>query len=91
MLGPAGTIEAALDLIARSERIDGAVLDVNIRGERVYPVADALKRRHIPFIFATGYDAWVIPDAYEGTPRHEKPVDIVTVARSLSGRIGAGG
>ena len=40
----------------------------------VYPVADALRARGIPFVFATAYDAWVIPDAFAGVPVAQKPI-----------------
>src|SRR5215208_7563848 len=72
VIGPAGSIEIALDLLAADNRIDGAVLDINLRGKRAYPVADALRARGLPFIFTTGYDAWAIPDSYAGVPRVEK-------------------
>src|SRR4051812_9459903 len=45
VVGPAGSVEDALGLIAEVARLDGAVLDVNLRGQRVYPVADALAAR----------------------------------------------
>ena len=54
VIGPAATIEAALRL-ARSEELDAAVLDVNVRGERIDPVAEALMARGVPVLFATGY------------------------------------
>ena len=42
----------------------------------VAAVADTLRARGIPFVFATGYDAWVIPDAYAAVPRAEKPIGL---------------
>jgi CheY-like chemotaxis protein len=54
VVGPAATIQAALAL-AQSEVIDAAILDVNVRGERIDPVAEALFARGIPVLFATGY------------------------------------
>ena len=54
VVGPAATIERGL-LLAQKEDIDAALLDVNIRSARVYPVADVLKERGIPVVFATGY------------------------------------
>ena len=54
IVGPAATIEEALRL-ARSETLDGAVLDVNVRGERIDPVAEMLMARGVPTLFATGY------------------------------------
>lgn len=57
VVGPAGSIEQATALILSREPIDVAILDVNLRGEMVFPVADALRQRGIPFAFATGYDS----------------------------------
>ena len=85
VVGLAGSVRDALDLVeAKGDRLDGAVLDINLRGERVYPVADALAARGVPFVFLTGYDARVIPDAYAGVPRCEKPVSSAVLSRMLS-------
>ena len=84
VVGPAGSIEDALALVAADGRINGAVVDINLRGQRAYPVADALHARGVPFIFATGYDAWIIPDLYSDVPRVEKPIDIRALARLLA-------
>ena len=54
VVGPASTIEAGLAL-AGSESFDAAVLDINVRGERIDPIADVLDARGIPMLFATGY------------------------------------
>jgi CheY-like chemotaxis protein len=54
VVGPASTIAAALDMAA-TENLDGAVLDVNVRGERIDAVADVLFDRNVPVLFATGY------------------------------------
>jgi ActR/RegA family two-component response regulator len=84
VVGPAGSVEGALRLVeAEGDRLDGAVLDINLRDERVYPVADALAARGVPFVFLTGYDAQVIPDTYAGVPRSEKPVSTALLARTL--------
>ena len=54
MVGPCGSVAQALDTI-RAEPVDMAVLDVNLGGEMVYPVAEALEKLHIPFLFLSGY------------------------------------
>lgn len=85
VIGPAGSVEAALRLIeTREGRIDGAVLDVNLKGMLIFPVADALARHRVPFVFVTGYDAGVIPAAYRGVPRLDKPVEQAALARVLA-------
>jgi CheY-like chemotaxis protein len=87
VVGPAGTVEEALDLVQLNRgRLDGAVLDVNLAGERVYPVADMLASRGVPFVLATGYDVGSIPLAYAQKPRCEKPVDSQRVVRLLLSR-----
>lgn len=73
VVGPAGTVADALRLV--DGRLDAAVLDLNLRGERGFPVADALRARKVPFVFATGYDESSIPPAYSDVPRCKKPID----------------
>lgn len=55
LAGTAGAFDAALDL-ARAAEADFAIIDVNLNGERSYPIAEALRARGVPFAFATGYD-----------------------------------
>jgi DNA-binding response OmpR family regulator len=85
VIGPVGDKDDALDLIEDSEGLDAAVLDLNLRGEMAFPVADALLERGVPFIFATGYDQAVIPARYGEVTRCEKPVDGPKIARALFG------
>jgi chemotaxis family two-component system sensor kinase Cph1 len=59
-VGPCDTVAKALDAV-EAEAFDLALLDASLDGEMVYPVADALADRHIPFIFVSGYGADVIP------------------------------
>ncbi len=60
VVGPYSTVGAALGA-ARSAEIDFALLDVNIAGAKVYPVAEALQARRIPFIFLSGYGDEAVP------------------------------
>jgi CheY-like chemotaxis protein len=83
IVGPARTLEQALQLLANSGHLDGAVLDVNMRGKMVFPLADALQQSNVPFIFATGYDPKVIPERYRDVPRCEKPLDMLKVVETL--------
>lgn len=84
VLGPVGSVGDALALMGREPSIEAAVLDINLGSERAYPVADALRARGVPFVFATGYDASVIPAGYAGAPRCEKPVETRALVRLLS-------
>jgi CheY-like chemotaxis protein len=56
VVGPAASIPEACNLI-EAQPIDAAVLDVNIRSERIDPIAELLRARRVPFVFATGYGA----------------------------------
>jgi DNA-binding LytR/AlgR family response regulator len=76
VIGPIGSVNEALSLIAdNNQRFDGAVLDVNLRGSKSYPIADALAARSIKFVFATGYGADALDAQYRRYPRCEKPFD----------------
>jgi CheY-like chemotaxis protein len=55
VVGPAASVNQALAMID-AESIDMAVLDVNLKGQMSYPIADALVARGVPFVFSTGYD-----------------------------------
>ena len=74
--GSFGSLDAALGWVAAQEELpDGALLDVNLGGgEMVFPLAEALRARGVPFVFATGYG--VLPsDGYPDTPLLSKPVN----------------
>jgi CheY-like chemotaxis protein len=74
VVGPIGWIDEAIALIeGDGQKLDGAVLDINLHGKRSYPIADALAARSVGFVFATGYDAGVIEGKYRSYPRCEKP------------------
>lgn len=74
-IGPEATLNAAL-AAARRETFDAAILDINLSGQMVYPLADDLLARNIPFVFVTGYSATQIPESYRHLPRLEKPFEL---------------
>ncbi len=76
VVGPAATVTAALDLLRSGPAPCAAILDVNVGGESVYPVADALRVRETPFIFATGSELGLLPEVYADVPCAEKPVAV---------------
>lgn len=88
VVGPAATIEQALAL-ARAENLDGAVLDVNVRGERIDPVADALAARGVPVLFATGYGEVRLASGAAATVI-DKPYTQEKLARGLAAAMGIG-
>jgi DNA-binding LytR/AlgR family response regulator len=84
VIGPSGSIKDAMELLqSHTDGLDGAVLDINVRGERVFPVADVLARRRIPFVFTTGYDAMAVPEPYSSVRRFEKPIDYRVLIEAL--------
>lgn len=72
VVGPVGTLQAAIAR-AHAEPVDAAVLDVNLDGDKVYPAAEELQARGIPFIFATGYGESTLPEKWRDQPRLSKP------------------
>jgi DNA-binding response OmpR family regulator len=72
VIGPAARLSAALDVVGR-ESIDLAILDVNVAGEPIYPVAEALAQQGVPFVFSTGYGSAGIKDVYRDRPVLQKP------------------
>ena len=83
VVGPVPTKDKALALLASEEAIDAAVLDINLKGQAAYHVADALAERGVPFVFATGYDQAAVPPSYQAVPRWEKPFDPKALAQAL--------
>ena len=82
IVGPAPSLALGLEL-ARTAEIDAAVLDVNLAGEKAFPIADALAERGIPFIYATGYGRAGLRDEDSGRPVVQKPYSAQELARTL--------
>lgn len=85
VLGPTATLEEAMALVATAERIDAAVLDIKLFDGAVYPLADALHKRGVPFVFATGYEKSVIPTRYARVLVFQKPVEPEVIIRTVFG------
>ncbi len=83
VIGPKASVASALELLDHETDIDAVVLDVNLRGEEVFPVADALCARSIPFIFASGYADEVITARYPDAINCPKPFTSGSLLRSL--------
>ncbi|KAB2851148.1 MAG: helix-turn-helix domain-containing protein [Hyphomicrobiaceae bacterium] len=83
VVGPAPSIDTALVLISKEDGLDSAIMDINLRGEMAFAVADALTLKGVPFVFATGYGPACIPPQYHRIPRWEKPIDAANIARGL--------
>jgi len=82
VVGPCATVEGAMDAV-QSELFEGAILDINLRGELIYPVAEELLRRRIPFLFLTGYSHSNIPERFRAHPRLAKPAASTAILREV--------
>jgi CheY-like chemotaxis protein len=70
---------------AQREAFDLAILDVHLNGQAVFPVADALIERGIPFVFATGYGERGLPEQYRNRPILQKPFAKDDLEKTLAG------
>lgn len=82
VIGPAPDVEHGLVLV-KSHHIDCAVLDINLHGNLAFSLASELQRRGTPSIFATGYDSSMLPDAFSGSVRLEKPVNLSALLQAV--------
>ncbi|MBM7115100.1 hypothetical protein [Archangium primigenium] len=85
MLGPVPDVRRALRLLEGTARLDGALLDIRLWDGLVYPVAEALRARAIPFVFVSGFEPEFIPERFRDVPLCTKPLDLDTVAAALFG------
>ena len=83
VVGPVAHLADAVRL-ARSEALAGAFLDVNLAGESIYPVADLLAARGIPFVFVSGYGPAGIEARYAGAPILSKPILDADLKRAVA-------
>ena len=83
LAGVAGRVDEATDM-ARSKDFDLAILDVNLDGHEVYPVAEVVAKRNLPFMFVTGYGGRGLPDQYRGRPTLQKPFQLDELKRMLA-------
>jgi CheY-like chemotaxis protein len=83
VVGTACDLRRATELAQREENVDVAILDVNLGGQQVYPVAEILSRRGIPFVFATGMGAGGLPPIWQGHCSVSKPMSMASLAHAL--------
>jgi CheY-like chemotaxis protein len=84
VIGPAHGLAAALDLANATAELDAALLDVNLAGQPVFAVADALRERNVPIIFCTGYGDAGLREADRGAPVLQKPYRAKDLADTLA-------
>jgi PAS domain S-box-containing protein len=82
VIGPFGRVAEAIDAIEQ-EQLQAAILDINLRGELIYELADELTGRGIPIVFVTGYGADAVDRRFADFPVLQKPVDSAALRRVL--------
>jgi len=88
VVGPAHALDVALALARTETGLDAALLDVNLGGQPVFAVADALREKGVPAIFSTGYGDAGLRDVDRGAPVLQKPFRAHDLARALSEALG---
>lgn len=83
VLGVAGSIEDANKILAHSARPDAAILDVDLGGSPVFPLARALRRSGVPFIFCTGYEDLEYSSEFSSCTAVRKPATVLQIVRAL--------
>lgn len=76
VVGPFPNVASAMEALDNGAMADVAVLDVNLNGERVFPLADRLMADNVPIVLTTGYDSDAIPRNYAHLQRLQKPVHL---------------
>lgn len=79
---------AARELIEEAQ-FDAALMDVHIRGERVFPLCEMLEAKNVPFAFTSGYADWHMPEKWNDRPRLHKPYTVDQVEEALTELLGA--
>jgi DNA-binding response OmpR family regulator len=75
VIGPFSRAEQAREMLQQTDLPAAAVLDINVGGAMIYPLAEELRGANVPFVFATGYDANVIPEQFKTVRRVAKPLE----------------
>jgi len=84
VIGPAPNMAAARELLDETH-FDGALMDIHIRGERVFPLCEMLETKGVPFVLTSGYADWHMPDKWQDRPRLQKPYTVDQIEQALSG------
>jgi len=82
IVGEAGDIDEGVRLVQVTD-FDIAILDVNVNGRVISPVAEAVQMRGLPFVFATGYGSQGVPEKFRDRPTLQKPFQIETLANTI--------
>lgn len=85
--GSVATLDKAMTFVT-SRSFDCAVLDVNLGGQKVFPIAEALRNRNVPFVFSTGYGRIGLPDTFADRPVLNKPFTLDDFEQKLRCALG---
>jgi CheY-like chemotaxis protein len=83
VLGPAPNMASARELM-EAGGFDAALVDIHIRGERVFPLCEMLEAKGVPFVFTSGYADWQMPDKWQERPRLQKPYTFEQIEQALT-------
>lgn len=83
VVGPAPNMAYGRKLIEDGQ-FDAALMDIHIRGERVFPLCEMLEARNVPFVFTSGYADWTMPDKWNDRPRLQKPYTVGQIEEALA-------
>lgn len=88
-IGPAASVDEALEAIERESGIDAAIVDVNLGGVMADAVADRLSARKVPFVFTSGYGKNALGERYPQTRNCHKPAPFREIEAALASAISA--
>ena len=83
-----GSIAEASEFAASGD-FNAAILDVNLDGQQIFPVAEILAKRGLPFVFVTGYGERSLPEPYRDRPALQKPFQAEQLKAMLDGLLSA--
>jgi DNA-binding NtrC family response regulator len=84
VIGPFGAMDQAEAPLA-SGAFDAALLDMNLRGEPAFPLAERLQEADVPFVIVSGYSGEALPPTLAEAPRLEKPIEAARAVKALAG------
>ena len=90
VLGPAMRLDQAERMLEEGFACDAAILDVNLGGEMVFPVAEKLRARGVPIVFTTGYGREGLPEEWHSAHLLQKPYAAEDIAANLTSLLGRG-
>lgn len=86
LVGPVSTIDQAEKLV-REQRVDAAIIDVNLRGRMAFELISSLASTNLPCVIVSGYAGEALPEALSNIPRLEKPVSPASVVQALANEL----